>query len=291
MFRKVLIPTDFSMHATKVMECLGSLKGAGVNEVVLVHVLELSVANDWLDLESYDKWKGEVAERLEQDAAKLSASGFQVRQLVKTGPPFWGILEAAKEENVSLIVMGSHGKGYFREMLLGSTTENVLRHSPVPVLVEKLKTIETGGKAVCEFMSERLFSKILYPTDFSVPARKVQDYIEHLKAAGAEEVILFHVQDVGRLRPHLASKMEEFNRLDMGRLEDTKRELEAAGLKVKILLREGVPFQEILKAADEEGVSLIAISFLGRSMIKEALIGSVSGRVVRFASQPVLLIK
>ncbi len=291
MFKKVLFPTDFSAHAEKTLECLGNLKGAGVEEVVVVHAIDLRPLTDWLDLEGFDRWRQEAAGKLEEAAGKLAALGFQARGLLKSGPPFLGIIEAAREENVSLIIIGSHGRGYLKEMVLGSTAENVLRHSPVPVLVEKFRTIEMAGKAACEFMSQRMFAKILYPTDFSAPAKRVQDYIVHLKAAGAEEVLVLHVQDVGRLRPHLAARMEEFNRIDAGRLDDIRSEFEAAGLKARTLLREGVPFQEIMKVADEEDVSLIAMNFLGRSMIKEALIGSVSGKVVRLVAQPVLLVK
>jgi nucleotide-binding universal stress UspA family protein len=290
MFKRILFPTDFSAHAEKTMECLGALKGAGVEEVVLVHVADVRPLTDWLDLEGFEKWRQEATDQLQEAAGRLEAEGLSVKRLLKTGPPFLGIVEAVKEEGVSLIVIGSHGKGYVKEVLLGSTTENVLRHSPVPVLVEKFKTVEVAGKAACEFMSQRLFTKVLYPTDFSQPARRVQDYITHLKAAGAEEVVVLHVQDVGRLRPHLSERMAEFNRIDTGRLEVIKAEIEAAGLKVKTVLREGVPFQEILKVADEEGVSLIAMSYIGRGMVKEALMGSVSGKVVRMAAQPVLLV-
>lgn len=291
MFRKVLFPTDFSEHAEKTMECLCSLKNAGVEEIALVHIADLRPYTDWLDLESFEKWQAESRDRLEEAAAKLQKCGLNVRPVMKGGPPFLGIIEAAREESVNLIVMASHGKGYIKELLLGSTTENVLRHSPVPVLVQKLKTIEVTGKTACELISQKLFTKILYATDFSAPSMMVLKQLEDLKTAGIEEVIVLHVQDTGDLHPYFRPKVEELKKVNLGRLEDLEKELQASGLKSRIILREGKPYQEIMNVADEENVSLLVMGFIGQSMIKEALLGSVSGKVARFASQPVLLIK
>jgi len=54
---------------------------------------------------------------------------------VKTGKPFTEIMKTAAEEKTSIIVLGSHGRSNIREMLMGSVSENVIRHAKVPLLV------------------------------------------------------------------------------------------------------------------------------------------------------------
>ena len=58
-----------------------------------------------------------------------------VKLTVKTGQPFTEIMTTAADENVSIIILGSHGRSNIGEMLLGSISENVIRHAGVPVLV------------------------------------------------------------------------------------------------------------------------------------------------------------
>jgi len=70
-----------------------------------------------------------------------------------------------------------------------------------------------------------------------------------------------------------------------------KGELEEQGLKVRVEIKEGIPFREIIEVADEEGVSLIVIGSHGKSMVREMLLGSVSEKVARKAKQPVLIVK
>ncbi|KAA0004995.1 MAG: universal stress protein, partial [Thermoplasmata archaeon] len=58
-----------------------------------------------------------------------------VRISVKIGKPFVKIVETAKKEGVSLIVMGSHGRSMVKEMFLGSVAEAVIHHATTPVMI------------------------------------------------------------------------------------------------------------------------------------------------------------
>ena len=69
--------------------------------------------------------------------AKLKQKGFTVKVRIETGIPLREILRVEKEEGVSAIVIGSHGKTNLEEMLLGSVSEKVIRRSKSPVLVIK----------------------------------------------------------------------------------------------------------------------------------------------------------
>ncbi|MBT4867638.1 MAG: universal stress protein, partial [Planctomycetaceae bacterium] len=56
------------------------------------------------------------------------------RMLTPAGTPFVEIVRLAREEDVDLVVVGTHGRGAVAHMLLGSVAEKVVRKSPCPVL-------------------------------------------------------------------------------------------------------------------------------------------------------------
>jgi nucleotide-binding universal stress UspA family protein len=140
MFKKILFPTDFSDVSQKAVKYIKQLKGAGAQEVIVLHVIdekELLVLSRVPDqyLQITTLMEKEIAKELAVVEADMAAEGFSVKLKVKTGKPFTEIMMTATEEKVSIIVVGSHGKSNIGEMLMGSVSENVIRHSKVPLLV------------------------------------------------------------------------------------------------------------------------------------------------------------
>jgi len=140
MFKKILFPTDFSDVSQKAVKYIKQLKGAGAQEVIVLHVIdekELLVLSRIPDqyLKITTLMEKEIAKELAAVEADMAAEGFSVKLKVKTGKPFTEIMMTATEEKVSIIVVGSHGKSNIGEMLMGSVSENVIRHAKVPLLV------------------------------------------------------------------------------------------------------------------------------------------------------------
>ncbi|MCM8763198.1 MAG: universal stress protein, partial [Candidatus Omnitrophica bacterium] len=160
----------------------------------------------------------------------------------------------------------------------------------IPLLIEKFKFIETEDKLICQRICKEIFERILYPTDFSGASLSALPVIKQLKSTGAKEAVVVHIQDTRRLLPYLAKRMDEFNKTDTTRLEEIKNQLESIGYQVKIILRDGVPFVEINKIAEEEGVSAIVLSTKGKSAVKEVFLGSTSEEIARRHIRPVLFI-
>jgi nucleotide-binding universal stress UspA family protein len=144
MFEKILYPTDFSDASKKALDYIKQLKEAGTKEVVVLHVI------DERELESvlhhseggltFEEDLGKIMEKNAEEGMKLiedelKKSGFMVKPRIEWGIPFRDILKAEEEENVSVVVVGSHGKSCIAEMLLGSVSEKVVRKSNKPVLV------------------------------------------------------------------------------------------------------------------------------------------------------------
>lgn len=143
MFRKILYPTDFSDVAGKALNYLIQLKQAGTEEVVILHVvdtrrLHIPEVYSLLDLSLLGE-KQELAAREEAEkiGAALAREGIRTVIKVVKGIPFREILKAEAGEDISLIVIGSHGTSDVKEMLLGSVSEKVIRKAKKPVLVIK----------------------------------------------------------------------------------------------------------------------------------------------------------
>jgi nucleotide-binding universal stress UspA family protein len=83
---------------------------------------------------SFGESSGEVAVHVR--AARAAIHDVEVDELVLNGgDPGDRIVRAAEEQQPDVVVVGSHGRGFLRRTLLGSVSEHVVRHCPVPVLV------------------------------------------------------------------------------------------------------------------------------------------------------------
>jgi nucleotide-binding universal stress UspA family protein len=143
MFEKILYPTDFSDVSKKALDYLVQLKDAGAKEIVILHVIDekgidaISRHGAGSAVEIIGGIEKEARQEGEKIEKKLRQSGLTVKVRIETGVPLKEILKAEEEEQVSAIVIGSHGKTNLEEMVLGSVSEKVIRQSKRPVLVIK----------------------------------------------------------------------------------------------------------------------------------------------------------
>lgn len=136
MYETVLVPTDGSEHARRAADhaCyLADLAGA---EVHVVSVADVQAAVGLFDAGGVDRAFVERVEAKGEAAidAIEGAVDTPLTTAVLRGTPSEAILEYADEHAVDLIAMGTHGRRGLGRLLLGSTTERLVRRSPVPVL-------------------------------------------------------------------------------------------------------------------------------------------------------------
>jgi nucleotide-binding universal stress UspA family protein len=144
MFEKILFPTDFSDVAAKALQYVKRLKEAGSREVIVLHVIDqsnLELLSSYSTIQDFVGIEREIEKRSSEEIAlivnELKQHGFSVKERLEKGVPLRVVLKVAEEENPSVIVIGSHGKGNLEEMLLGSVSEKVVRKAKHPVLVIK----------------------------------------------------------------------------------------------------------------------------------------------------------
>ena len=142
-FERVLYATDFSDVSKKALGYVKQLKEAGAKEVVALHVIDIGefarTALDEggaLDIKKLERDMDEHTTReMGQIETELKKSGMNTKLRVDRGVPLRTILVVEEEENVSVVVLGSHGKGLVQEIFLASVSEGVIRKSIKPVLV------------------------------------------------------------------------------------------------------------------------------------------------------------
>ena len=125
---RVLCPVDFSLYSDRSIALAGATPGIG--EVILLHV----VSQGGTEAEI----KGAVQKATGQIEAirdSLATKGIKARTIVRTGDPSIEITRIADDDDVSVIWMSSHGKGWFRELLLGSTAYTVAMNAKRPVII------------------------------------------------------------------------------------------------------------------------------------------------------------
>lgn len=137
--RKILVPTDFSEDAdlaTHAAYQLLATQGKDT-ELVFLHAYDVPVEYagfSGITVLSERTILDQVSEKLAQLAEKFRRNGVAVQTLVRRGYAPIAILEAAKQEKVDLIAMGTHGRGAIKRFLLGSTAERVLQRAQCPIL-------------------------------------------------------------------------------------------------------------------------------------------------------------
>ena len=147
------------------------------------------------------------------------------------------------------------------------------------------------------------FSKIVAATDFSEDSNLALTYAQELAVKFSADVVLLHVDQPlapVMMTPELGPSMdvgamgriaEEQRMLAQKELDKIAGKLREGGLKVKVQLKVGSPFLEILHAAQSENADLIVLGTHGRTGLAHVLLGSVAERVVRKAHCPVLTIR
>ena len=139
MYDEVLLPTDGSPGVERAIEeavGIASATGARLHAIYVVEPLYWSEVNAERLLEALEE-EGERATAAVAERAE--AAGVEVVTAVRRGYPAEQVGEYADEEGIDLIVMGTHGRRGLSRMLLGSTTERVVRAADVPVLTVRMR--------------------------------------------------------------------------------------------------------------------------------------------------------
>lgn len=278
--KKVLVPLDGSSLSDGIVPHVGRLLGDELHEVVLLRVLtspELREVAPGEPAVHVD----EVREHLALVGRDLEGRGASVSVSVRVGDPAVEILAAIQELAPDLVAMTSHGRSGVSRFVRGSVAEQVVRGSPVPVLLVTAKTLDTP--------LEHRLTRILVPLDGSERSAAILPFVEDLAREHGAEVVLARVEWEGLSRPLLASTLSTDNLVES--LRPFQERLVRDGIPVRTVAAHGDFANEILGLADSLHSDLIAMTTHGRSGWSRFLDGSVSEQVLRHCHRPLLVVR
>lgn len=144
--KSILIPTDFSECAYAATEVAVILAKKNNSKIYLLHVVEIPLTSYDTGMNSFENIPETsfMLDHAKDNMSKLIKepifNGIDVSTIVEFDLTYSRITNEAKNRNVDLIVMGSHGASGFQELIVGSNAERVVRFASCPVLTIKEKT-------------------------------------------------------------------------------------------------------------------------------------------------------
>jgi nucleotide-binding universal stress UspA family protein len=290
--RRVLCPTDFSDFSRRALEHAAALAGWYEARLRVLYVSSLVPAVvgfppmvSPVTLEPLSRER--LLQELNAFAVPATSAGVQCDFVVREGPAAAEIAEEARACGADLVVLGTHGRGGFERLVLGSVTEKVLRKAPCPVL-----TVSKPAEGALPREPPEL-RHIVCPLDFSATSREALGYALSLaERAKARLTVLYVLEWPDKEPRHPPFDVPEYRRhLE----EDARRELRAAvpasardWCEVSEQVVVGKPAREILHVAAAEGADLIVMGVHGHNVLDRIFFGSTAHHVVRAATCPVL---
>lgn len=138
--KKVLVPIDFSDYSKSSLRYAVNFAKQFNSVIYLIYVVEPVIyppdfSMGQIAIPSVNaEWDERAKEELERLAKTEIPEGVKVKTILKNGKPFLEIIETAKEEDIDLIIIATHGHSGVEHILFGSTAEKVVRKAPCPVL-------------------------------------------------------------------------------------------------------------------------------------------------------------
>jgi nucleotide-binding universal stress UspA family protein len=295
---RILCPTDFSEFSVRALRHATALARRFGARLTVLHVIP-----QWVPYTHAPAYfpgpmlaNPALCRHVEQDVREFAApaieAGVPVETMLREAEPWREIQAVAEELPADLVVMGTHGRGGFEQLLLGAVAEKVLRRAPCPVLTvchEEGRTWEAPG----------LIRRILCATDLSEASGPTIRYALSLAEEYEAAVTFLHVLEgvpggddpAYKELPETASLLRQIESVAREQLRTAIPADARNWCDVSERIVPGRAHQEVLRVAVEESADLIVMGARLHGLFARTILGSTSHRVVREASCPVLTVR
>lgn len=275
--KKIIVPIDFSEYSEYALETAASIAKKHNCELIVLHMLELSNAVYTASRSSIGEEAVFYLKLAEQKMSKFLdrpfLEGLEITPVIKHFKVFKEINEIVDEQQIDLIVMGSHGASGVKEVIIGSNAEKVVRHSKIPVLIVKQNPILVE------------FNTAIFASDFSEEAIEA-----YLKAKTVFDKLDATMNLIYINTPDTSFKSSvEIDRLVSGFLKKADGNLESLP-DVHVVSDYSVE-QGILNFAKNIGADLIGVATHGRKGLSHFFEGSISEDIANHSTLPVMTFK
>jgi nucleotide-binding universal stress UspA family protein len=305
-FERILCPTDFSDFAERALRRAASLARWFGAKVTVLHAIQpvpwIAPGAGWaagivVPQDLLRPVREDVAKRLEEFVAPFGGEGVTVETRLDEGDAARQIEAVAEALPADLVVMGTHGRGGFERLVLGSVAEKVLRRAPCPVL--------TVGPQDAISPSSPLFQRILCAADLGEGSQGVLHTALSVAAESLARITLLHVVDrlpgMGAGGPDAPARAlrpaAELAALQSRLMDEAKEQLIEAARpardfsEVSERVEMGKAWQEILRVAEDIEADLIVMGSRSQTSLGRLFLGSTANQVVRQARCPVLVVR
>ena len=277
---RIMVLTDFSEVSELALQYAMALLRRYEARVYLTHVLTpKSYALEPGLAELTFRNMREAAEKAFEEilnAGKLR--GVPHETLLPTGELWSTIERLIRQYEIDLVVTGTHGRGKFKKMVLGSVAEEVFRQADCPVLT-------VGPQARKRTPHEMDLNDILFATDFGTGAARAAQYAFSLAQEHGAHLTMLHVV------AESAAYTRECEELDIARMKQFMPAETENWCKVDFRVAFGAPVEEILNEERETGAGLIVMGAKARNALASHRPLSIAYNVVASAKCPVLTVR
>jgi len=285
--KTILVPLDGSALAERAVPFAATIaKRAGWSILLLRAVNTLAAPTDRAVLVQ----KLTAQQALDATAEALAVNGLDVTTRVVDGQAETAILDATADEDVTLVVMSTHGRGGLGRFIYGSVADTILRHAPVAVL-----TVPPHG---LDAWPPEQPIKILVPLDGSEVSRAaLEPACELADILGGSlvlaSVVTFPTYSMYAEGYAFVEPDPNDNLLIQTRryLEEIAAELRTDTRPVEVCATYGTPYFGIMTIARDIKVGLIVMATHGRGGVTRALLGSVATATIRQTDVPIMLVR
>jgi nucleotide-binding universal stress UspA family protein len=290
-FSTIVCPVDFSDHSKVALQRAAAWARHFRARLIVVTVVEPLLVNAAAATYDTDLVRDEVLPELRGFVERTSLAGGAAIPppdvMVLVGESASEIVALARREHAQLIVIATHGLSGYRRMLLGSTTEKVLRQTMVPVLVAPPPE-QTAPDADPSRID---VGRVLAPVDFKDGCVTDVHAAASLAHTFGVPLLLVHVVAPLKGLERLRSQLETHNRVQIERAEQQIQLLVSelgtpAGIETAVTV--GSPAEEIAQIAVARGIGLIVMGLRRQEHMFGPRPGSIAYRVLGLAPARVL---
>ncbi len=289
----IVAATDFSKNACIAVDTAARLAQKHQAELTLINALEfMPVVSTWGD-PGGSAWIGmpimiDAAKKQLSDEISRLQKSFDIKAYAETiiGSAHREIVHKAEEINADLIIVGTRDERKLIDRLLGSTAQNVVRSSQIPVLVVRSSTAPEWKQPIIA-------------TDFSDNALQAAKFAGSIISSA--KITLMHADEPMHHTLIALAQLgnEEVSNFRQRQAEQSKRALADQahdihtdiGIQVDSLHRLGNPAEVISQAIDDMAADLLIIGSHGRNRLESGLLGSVGQKLLALARCDMLVVR